>query len=71
MDFSKVDWLHAVGWGTAAIVGVGVLATLPVSAPLIGIATALGVTISAGTAGLAAGGISVISQAKGAGTAAK
>ena len=69
MDFSKVDWLHAAGWVGAATVGVAALAPLPVSAPLIGIATALGVTVSAGTAGLMAGVVSVISQMKGGATA--
>lgn len=71
MDFKKVDWMHVLGWGTAGVIGVGVLATLPVSAPIIGVASALGLTVSAGTAGLAAAGISAISQAKGAGNAQK
>ena len=64
MDFSKVDWLHAAGWTTAAFLGVGVLATLPVSGPLIAVGSALGIGVSAATAGLAAGAISVVSQAK-------
>ena len=71
MDLSKVDWLHAAGWTAAAFLGVGVLATLPVSAPLIAVGSALGVGISAATAGLVAGTVSVVSQAKGAATAVK
>ena len=64
MDFSKVDWMHVLGWTTAAAVGVGALATLPASGPLLAIGTALGVTLTAGGAGLAAGTISAVSQAK-------
>jgi hypothetical protein len=71
MDFSKVDWMHAAGWTGATFLGVGLLATLPISGPIIAVGTALGIGVSAATAGLAAGGISVISQAKAHGDAAK
>ena len=71
MDFSKVDWMHVLGWTTAAAVGVGALATLPFSAPLIAVGGVLGLTVSAGTAGLVAGTVSAVSQAKGASNAVK
>ena len=71
MDFSKVDWLHVAGWVGATTVAVGALATLPVSAPVLAVAGALGLTVSAGTAGLVAGVVSAVGQAKGAAAAAK
>ena len=66
MDFSKVDWMHVLGWATVAGLGVGALATLPVSGPLLAIGTALGVTVSAGTAAVVVGTVSAVNQAKGA-----
>ena len=71
MDFSKVDWMHTLG--TAVVVGVGgaaLLATLPVSGPLTAL-TAMGVTVSAGSLGVVAAGVSAVSQAKAAAAAAK
>ena len=71
MDFSKVDWMHVLGWTTAGALGVTALATLPFSGPLIAVGSALGIGVTAGTAGLAAGTISAVSQAKAAATAVK
>ena len=68
MDFSKVDWLHTVGWVAAVgVLGPVALGALGVTAGL----TALGLTATGAGLGLAAGAVSAVSQAKGAATAVK
>jgi hypothetical protein len=71
LDFSKVDWMHVAGWTGVAFLGAGVLATLPVSGPILAVGSALGIGVSAATVGAAAGTISAISQAKAHADAAK
>ena len=66
MDFSKVDWMHVLGWTTlAAVAGPAVLGAAGLTAGL----TALGFGVTGAGLGVAVGAVSAVNQAKGAATA--
>ena len=69
MDFSKIDWAHALGQGVMYGVGGAALLALAPAAPIVAALGALGVGVTATGIGMAASASNVVGQAKA--TAAK